>query len=139
MGFSCDLEARRTEGKSAQKAFRNSTAKFFTKISPIMVSNETLHLFIPIETLKRTRFCSFVVGLHLVQLLWLWKISSFGTEIFKNSQFFYLYGQYIHEIKVKNILNSILRRKSTIVFNFFCKNWIFKNYRLYFDEKKNFS
>ena len=41
-------------------------------------------------------------------------------------------------MKAENILNSNLRRKSTVVHMFFCKNWIFKNYRLYFDEKKIF-
>ena len=41
-------------------------------------------------------------------------------------------------MKAENILNSNLRRKSTIVYNFFCEKWIFKNFRRYFDEKKNF-
>ena len=41
-------------------------------------------------------------------------------------------------MKAENILNANLRRKSTIVYKFFRKNWIFKNFSLYFDKKKFF-
>ena len=41
-------------------------------------------------------------------------------------------------MKAENILNSNLRRKSTIVYNFFCKNWIFKNFHYMLSKKKKF-
>ena len=101
-----------------------------------MVSNETLYLYTPKETLKR------ILGSVILPQSFT-KVNYFDSrkfpvwhENFQKFTIFHPYRQYIHQMKVENILNSNFRRKSTLFGGFFFKNWIFKNYSLYFEEKK---
>ena len=41
-------------------------------------------------------------------------------------------------MKAENIIDSNLRRKSTIANDFFGKNWIFKNFHLHVVKEKKF-
>ena len=85
---------------------------------------------------KNPRFCSFAVGLHRSELVWKFPV---WHENFQKFTIFHVYRQYIHQMKAENILNSNLRRKSTVVYIFFLQKLDFQKLSPLFWWKKNFS
>ena len=99
------LSASLTQNDNSVGGGLNQPTRVFELLWPQFPTNQSkhglkwkfgyLHTFRNFE--KNPGFCSFAVGLHQRELVWPWKISSFGTTIFKNSQFFI----YIDNIYIK--------------------------------------
>ena len=87
-------------------------------------------------------FCRFLVWWRRSNIVWREKIFSFRRDNFWKFIIFDLHWQYVYEMKAENILKSNLQSKSIICYNFFCKNWILKNFRKiflkFFFSKSNF-
>ena len=77
---------------------------------------------------------SFVVRWRRSSLLWPRKFSSFRYHNFWKFVIFDLHGQYVHQMKAENILNSYLTSKNTICFEKFAKKLIFQKKIFSFDE-----
>ena len=88
------------------------------------------------------KFNSFAIRWRRSSLIWPRKFPDFRYYNFWKFTIFYLNGQYVHQMKAENILNSDLTQKNTICCEKICKKFFFQNFRLIFDriffETQNF-
>ena len=107
---------------------------------PKRVSDESLHLYVPIWVLKFT-LCSiqFLLDPAKVAPFQLKEILSFLSKNGEYLQFFDLHTQYLHQMKAQTILYSNLIPKMIFLdqkyFEKFDANWIICNFCLKFHKK----
>ena len=102
----------------ARRSFWDILSLFFITNQPNKVSNESWHLYIPVESLNTILSC--------IVLPWGGtEVDYFTAEIFsiifENWSFFVLHGQYVHQMKAGNILHSNLTLKNGICFEKNCE------------------